>query len=86
MLSIFLQEEVLGEDVDSLDLELPSERVNGTVGLNLVAGEVIISNKVLTWLVDSEVIGQFLSLQEESEGVPSIVSIVHFPNLNGIVR
>lgn len=84
-LVVLLLVEVLGELVDSSDSELSAECVDGALGLDLVAGEVVVSNEVLAWLVHCEALGKLLSLQQQREGVSAVVGVVHFSDLDGIV-
>ena len=52
---------------------------------NLVSGQVVVSNEALAWLVHIETVWQLLSSQEEREGITSIVGMVHFTDLDGII-
>ena len=52
---------------------------------NLISSKVVVSNEGLSWLVNIETVWEFLSSEEESEGITSIVWMVDLADLYGIV-
>ena len=81
----FLLIELLSELINSCNSELSSEGVDSSLGLNLVAGQVVVTDEVLTGLVDCEALRKLLSLEHESEGVAAIVGMMDFTDLTGVV-
>jgi hypothetical protein len=53
---------------------------------NLISSKVVVSDEGLSWLVNIETVWEFLSSEEESEGITSIVWMVDLADLYGIVR
>ncbi len=51
-LVVLLNIEIMGELVYSSYSENTTESINGSFRFDLVASEIVISNKVLTWLVN----------------------------------
>lgn len=83
--SVLLSVEVLSVLIDSRDTEDATKSVDGTTGADLITGQVVIANKVLSGLVHSVVVRQFLSSQQEREGVTTVVRVVNLSNFNGVV-
>lgn len=54
MLSVLGLIEVLCELVNALDSELSPESINNTTSFYFIASHVVVSNKVLSWLINSE--------------------------------
>ena len=52
---------------------------------NLISSKVVVSDEGLSWLVNIETVWEFLSSEEESEGITSIVWMVDLADLYGIV-
>jgi len=77
--------EVLGVFIDTRDAENAAEGVDHATGGDLVAGQVVVSDEVLSGLVDGVGVGQLLSTEEKGEGVTTIVRVVNFSDLNGVV-
>lgn len=57
--------ELACEFIHSCYSEHSAKSINSSLGLNLITSKVVVTNEVLAWLIDCEVLGQFLSLQEE---------------------
>ena len=55
--------EALSVLVDTLDVEEAAISIDGATGLNFVAGKVVVSNKVLSWLVHVDSVGKLLSAE-----------------------
>jgi len=77
--------EVLSEFIDASDLVDSAEGVDDTSWVDLIAGEVVITNEVLAWLVHIESVWKFLSSQKEGEGVTSIIWAVGLSDFDGII-
>ena len=52
---------------------------------NLISSKVVVSDEGLSWLVNIETVWEFLSSEEESEGITSIVWMVDLTDLYGII-
>ena len=52
---------------------------------NLISSKVVVSDEGLSWLVNIETVWEFLSSEEEGEGITSIVWMVDLADLYGIV-
>ena len=52
---------------------------------NLISSKVVVSDEGLSWLVNIETVWEFLSSEEKSEGITSIVWMVDLADLYGIV-
>lgn len=60
MLAVLRLVEILSELVHSVDSEYSTKCIDDTSWLNFITSQVIISDKVLSWLVDCETLRQFL--------------------------
>lgn len=75
----------LGEVINTLN------HIEATVGMdvalwsNLIGGQVVITNEVLSWLVDIKTIWELLSSKKKGEGITSIVRVMNLTNFDGIV-
>ncbi len=78
--------EVLGELVDTLDVEVSAESLNGGAWVYLIECQVIIAHENETRLSDCERVGDLPALQKLSEVVTAIIGGVHFSNFYGIIR
>lgn len=85
LVTVLRSVEVLGEFIDASDLINSTEGVDDTSWVDLVAGEVVIPNKVLAWLVHIKSVWKFLSSQEEGEGVTSVIWAVGLSDLDGVI-
>ena len=83
--SISLEVVVLGEFVNTLDLEASTISNQVSFGVNLIASQIMIANELLSWLIDIESLGQLLSSEINREGVSSVIWEMAFSDLNGIV-
>jgi len=77
--------EVLGSLVDSFNFEDAAKSVDVTVWSDLVAGQVVVTNESLSWLVHIEAVWEFLSAEEESEGVTTVVGVMDFTDFNSVI-
>lgn len=75
----------MGELIDTLDLIDFSVSVDVACWSDLVSSQVVVSNEVLSWLVDIETVWQLLSSQKESKGITSIILVVNLSNLDSVV-
>lgn len=83
--SVLSSIESLGVLVDTVDAEDAAKGVNGTTGHDLVAGQVVVANEVLTGLVYGVVVRQLLSSQKEREGVTAVVGVMDLSDLDSVV-
>ena len=87
-LEMFLElslEVTLSEFIDSIDSEYSSKGIDNSAWFDFIASQVIVPNKVLSWLVHSKGLGQLLPSEEEGKGVSAVIGVMHFSNLHGIV-
>ena len=77
--------ELLCEGVDTLDLISASVGVDVRVGRNLVAGQVVVTDEVLAWLVNVHAVGELLSAEEDSEAISAVVRAVAFTDFESII-
>jgi len=76
---------VVGEFVNSKDVEDSSVSDKGSIAVDLIASQVSVSDEALARLVDGEGLGELLSAEVDSEGISSIVSEVALTDLAGVV-
>jgi len=57
----------LGVFVDAINLHHEAEHVDATTGVDLIAGEIVISDEGLAGLLDLVTVGQLLSSEEAGE-------------------
>jgi hypothetical protein len=87
-LEMFLElclEVTLSEFIDSIDSEYSSEGIDNSAWFDFIASQVIVANKVLSWLIHCKGLGQLLPSEEEGKGVSAVIGMMHFSNLNRIV-
>jgi len=77
--------EVLGELVDTLDVEVSAESLNGGAWVNLIECQVIIAHEHETRLSDCERVGDLPALEKLGKVVTAIIGGVHFSDLYGII-
>lgn len=85
VLSISLKEVILGEFVDTLDLETSSISNQVSFAIDLIASQIMITNELLSWLIHIESLWQLLSSKINGEGISSVIWEMAFSDLNGIV-
>ena len=85
VVSVLFSIEVLSCLVDSLNFEDAAKCVDVTVWGDLIAGQVVVTNESLSWLVYIEAVWEFLSAEEESEGVTTVVGVMNFTNFNSVI-
>ena len=78
--------EVLSELVDTLNVEVSTERLNGRARVDLIVCQVIIAHEDETRLSDCERVGDLPALEKLGKVVTAIIGGVHFSNLYGIIR
>jgi hypothetical protein len=78
--------EILGELVDTLDVEVSTKSLNGGAWVDLIEGQVIIAHENETRLSYCERIGDLPALEKLSEVVTAIIGGVHFSNFYSIIR
>jgi len=76
---------LVSEFIDTCDSELSTKSIDGAVGLDFVAGKVVISDVSLSGLVYIERLGQLLSLEQKGERVSTIISVMALSDFSGIV-
>ena len=67
---------------DAVDLSIG---VDVAVWGDLVSGQVVVSDELLSWLVDIKAVWKLSSSQKKGEGVTAIVSMVNLTDLNGVI-
>jgi hypothetical protein len=67
VLSVSLEEVVLGEFVDSLNLEASAISNQVSLEINLVACQISVTNELLSWLIHIESLWQLLSSKINGE-------------------
>ena len=77
--------ELLGELVDTLNFKFTPIGNNVAGRGDLVAGQVVVSDEGLAWLIHVKAVWQFLSAQEQGEGISSIVRVVDFTDFNSVI-
>ena len=77
--------EVLGRLVHAFNFKDAAVSVNVTRRRNLVAGQIVVTNEGLSWLVDIEAVGELLSTEKEGESVTAIVGVVDFTDLDSVI-
>ena len=82
---MFLKEVALCVLIDSQNSISAVEGNNWLSWINLITCQIVVSNKVKTWLVDVRSEGELLSLKKLGESVTTIIRVVDFTNLNSIV-
>ena len=85
VVSIFLGIELFSGCVDTLNNKDAAKGVDVACWGDLIAGQVVVSNEGLTWLVDIEAVWKFLSTEEQGKGIATIVGVVHLTDLNGVI-
>jgi hypothetical protein len=78
--------EVLSELVDTLNIEVSTERLNGCARVDLIVCQVIIAHEYKTRLSDCERVRDLPTLEKLGKVVTAIIGGVHFSNLYGIIR
>jgi hypothetical protein len=61
-LIVLLLIELLSELVNSSDSELATKGIDCSLGFDFITSQIIVSNEILTWLVDCKALRKFLSL------------------------
>lgn len=84
-LTLPFSKEVVGELIDTGNVELATEGIDETIRLDLIPCVIIITHIHEAWLSHLKVLWKSLSLHEESEVVTTIVGVVNFSNLNGVI-
>ena len=75
----------MSELVNTEDGENTSVGNQVLIWVDLITGQVSVSNELLTWLVDAKGLWELLSSEVHSERVSSVVGVVDFSNFNGII-
>lgn len=77
--------ELLSVLIDTSDTENSAESVDLTARGDFITSQVVVTNHVLSRLVNAKVIRQSLSSKEKSEGLAAVVRVVYFTNFDGVV-
>ena len=85
IIAILLRIELFGGCVDTFNLEDAAKSIDITVWCDLIAGQVVVSNEGLSWLVHIKAVWKFLSTEEEGESVATIVGVMNLTDLNGVI-
>ena len=84
-LTLPFSEEVVGELIDTGNVELATKGINETIRLDLIPCVIVISHIHEARLSHLKVLWKSLSLHEESKIVATIVGVVNLSNLNGVI-
>lgn len=85
VVAIPLPVELLSEGIDAIDHVDAPVGVNVRGGCDLIAGQIVVTDEVLAWLVHIEAIWQLLAAKKNGEGVTSVVRVVALTNLERVV-
>jgi len=85
VVAVFLSVELLGGLVDAFDLKNASESIDVALWGDLVAGQVVVANEGLSWLVDIEAVWELLSTEEQGKCVAAVVRVVHLTDLDSVI-
>lgn len=76
---------VLSNLVHTTNLVITTKCFNWPIGMNLIAGQIVITDKMEPWLVHITLVGKSLSVEKFGESVATIIGMVNLSNLNGVV-
>ena len=85
IVSVVLSVELLREGIHTVD------DIDAAIGVDvrcwgdLVAGEVVIADEVLAWLVNIETVWELLSSKQHGKGVSTVVGVMALANLKRVV-
>ena len=85
VVAVPLSVELLSEGIDAID------HVDAPVGVDvrgwcdLIAGQIVVTDEVLAWLVHIEAVWQLLAAKKNGEGVTSVVGVVALANLERVI-
>lgn len=82
---VLRQEIVLSEFINTFDFENSSVSGQSSSMLDLIAGQVTITNELLSWLVHIERLWQSLPSKVNREGVPTIIREMHLTNFDSVI-
>ena len=83
---VFLKVVVLGEFVNTSDFENSSICSEAFFAVDFIAGQISVTDELLSRLVHVESLGQSLSSEVYGEGVSSVIREVNLSDLDGVVR
>jgi hypothetical protein len=76
---------ILSEFIDASYLEVATEGINSLIRENLVVSKIIVSHEPKARLTNTEAIRDLPSLKKKSEVVSTVVGVMHFSDLTGII-
>lgn len=85
IVAVFLSVEFLGGLVDAFDFKDAAESIDVALWGDLVAGEVVVADEGLSWLVDIEAVWELLSAEEQGKRIAAIVRVVNLTDLDSVV-
>lgn len=77
--------ELLGELIDTLNFKFTSVSNDVAGRGNLIAGQVVISDEGLAWLVDVKAVWEFLSTEKKCKGISSVIGVVDLTDFNSVI-
>lgn len=86
VVAVPLPVELLSEGIDAIDHVDASVGVDVRGRCDLIAGKIVVTDEVLTWLVYIEAIWQLLTAKKNGEGVTTVVRVVALTNLERVIR
>jgi len=71
--------------VNTVNKVVSAVRDNWLVGVDFIAGQVVVADKIQTWLFDLSLSRQALTVEHLGESVTTIIRVVNFTNLNSVI-
>ena len=71
--------------VNTVDKVVAAESNDRLVGVDFIAGQVVVADKIQTWLIDLSLSRQALTVEHLGESVTTIIRVVNFTNLNSVI-
>lgn len=85
VVAIFVSVEILSELVDAGDLIVSAERADAASWVDFVTSQVVVTDEVLTGLVNVKTVRQLLSSQEKREGVATVIRAVRLSDFDCVI-
>ena len=76
---------LLSEGVYAVDHVDATVSVDVRGGRDLVASQVVVTNEVLTWLVNIKSVWQLLSTEKDGESISAVVRVMALTDLEGVI-
>lgn len=76
---------LLSEIINSLNSKDSAKSRNSSARSDFVTGQVIVSDEVLTWLINSKSLREFLSSQKKGKRVSAVIGMMDLSHLDCVV-